>query len=173
MKMGLGALLASALPIHAIASVLEGNSAERSLHLFNTHTNEQLRVCYFKQGGYCRDGLARINHILRDHRTGKVAAIDPHLLDLLHTVKGQVQPTEPFHIISGYRSPQTNAQLRKNGTGVARKSFHTTGEAIDVRLPGYSTKRLRQLCLQMKAGGVGYYPRSDFVHLDIGPVRSW
>jgi uncharacterized protein YcbK (DUF882 family) len=143
------------------------------LSFYNTHTGESIDACYFKQGSYCKEALDRINFILRDHRARKVHPIDVHLLDQLHAIKRKVRVDAPFHVISGYRSPATNGMLRRTTSGVARTSYHTSGRAIDIRLPGYHTKRLRHLCIAMKSGGVGYYPKSDFVHIDTGPVRSW
>lgn len=173
LKLGLGALVGSMLPLEALATTLKGFDARRSLSFYNTHTNEQLEVCYFDQGSYCPDSLAQINHILRDHRTATIKSIDPDLLDLLFALKCRIRPRDPFHVISGYRSPETNERLRHHTSGVAQKSFHTKGKAIDIRLPGYNTSQLRNLCVKMNAGGVGYYSQSDFVHIDIGPVRTW
>jgi uncharacterized protein YcbK (DUF882 family) len=117
--------------------------------------------------------MARINHILRDHRTGETRAMDPALMDLLSCVHRQLNCNAPFHIISGYRSPKTNTELRKRSSGVAKFSYHMLGQAIDIRLPECDTRKLRKVCLKLKKGGVGYYPRSDFVHLDTGTKRSW
>lgn len=172
LKISLATLAAALLPRTALAAI-RANDDRRTLSFYNTHTGEHIKTCYFENGDYCPDGLACINHILRDHRTGTITEIDPQLLDQLYAIKGLVETDQPFSVISGYRSPRTNRQLRQNGGAVARKSFHTMGQAIDVRLPGLSTQRLRRLALDLKAGGVGYYPRSDFVHLDTGPVRSW
>jgi uncharacterized protein YcbK (DUF882 family) len=132
-----------------------------------------MRVTYFSEGAYLPDALMRINYLLRDHRTGDVTAIDPNLLDLLFSVKSNISEPAVFNVISGYRSPETNRKLRAHTSGVAKNSLHTRGRAIDIRLPGFETKRLRNLCVTLKAGGVGYYPRSDFVHVDTGRVRTW
>ncbi len=172
-RMGLGALAGSMLPLKAIAGISTHLDADRTLEFYNTHTQEQLEVCYCTGNAYCPDALAKINHILRDHRCGTVAPIDTHLLDLLYDVRNETETTEPFQIISGYRSRATNEMLRRNTSGVAKTSYHTKGQAIDIRIAGYSTKRLRDLCVKMRSGGVGYYARSNFVHLDIGPVRRW
>jgi uncharacterized protein YcbK (DUF882 family) len=110
---------------------------------------------------------------MRDFRTGEIKPVDPNLLDLLHRIVINVDPHAPISIISGYRSPRTNAALRKITTGVARKSLHMQGRAIDIRIPGYRTSAIRRLAIQLKSGGVGYYPKSDFVHLDTGPVKAW
>ncbi|RJQ78092.1 MAG: DUF882 domain-containing protein [Desulfobacteraceae bacterium] len=173
LKVALGALAATALPLDTMAATLKGFDARRTLSFYNTHTNEQLKVCYFDQGNYNPEGLTQIDHILRDHRTDTIKQIDPELLDLLFAVKCRVRPRSPFHVISGYRSPATNEMLRRHTSGVAKTSFHTRGQAIDIRLPGYNTAGLRNLCVKLRAGGVGYYSQSDFVHLDVGPVRNW
>ena len=172
-KFGLGALAGSMLPLKAIASIVDSLDAPCELAFYNIHTSEQLEVCYRAQGIYQPEALAEINHILRDHRSGEIAPIDIELLDLLYAVKCKIRPSEPFEVISGYRSRATNEMLRRHTSGVAKTSFHTKGQAIDIRLSGYDTKRLRNLCIRMRTGGVGYYPRSNFVHLDIGPVRCW
>jgi len=172
-QMGLGALAGSMLPLEAFASTINALEAPRHLAFYNTHTQEQVKVCYRTRDGYCDEGLDEINHILRDHRSGEITAIDTDLLDMLYAVKCRIRPKTPFVVISGYRSPSTNEMLRRNTGGVAKTSFHTKGQAIDIRLPGYNTRRLRDLCVQMKNGGVGYYASSDFVHLDTGPVRRW
>ena len=143
------------------------------LSFYNTHTAEALHVCYYEQGCYRPGALARIDHILRDHRSDDIIHIDPNLLDLLFAIHNRIGRNEPFHVISGYRSPATNEMLRRISRGVAKRSYHTKGKAIDIRLPGFSTQRLRDVCLSMKAGGVGFYPRSNFVHVDTGQVRTW
>ncbi len=172
LKVSAAALAAGLLPIPALAAI-HPRQASRKLAFYNTHTGETLDVRYFEQGTYRPDQLERIDQILRDHRTSEIHPIDRHLLDLLFVVKSRIRPHTPFHIISGYRSPATNAMLRRKSPGVARSSFHMKGKAIDIRLPGYSSRRLRDLCIDMKAGGVGYYANSNFVHLDTGPVRHW
>ncbi len=148
-------------------------SSRRSLAFFNTHTGEKLVARYFKNGTYCPEAMKRINRILRDHRTGDVEAMDTRLMDLLYRVHQRLGSDAPFHIISGYRSPQTNARLRKQSSGVAKFSYHILGRAIDIRLPGCDTGKLRHACLELRLGGVGYYPRSDFVHVDTGDFRNW
>lgn len=173
LKIALGALAGSALPFNVVSAGLRGGDARRTLSFYNIHTAERLTVCYFKQGAYNPEGLSRINHILRDFRTGTIKPIDTELLDLLFSIKCRIRPRDPFSVISGYRSPATNEMLRRYTTGVAKASFHTRGQAIDIRLPGYGTAALRNLCVKLHAGGVGYYARSDFVHLDVGPVRTW
>ena len=117
--------------------------------------------------------MAEIDKHLRDFRTGDVHRIDARLLDLLSLVHSELETSIPFHVISGYRSPLTNRQLRRAGRHVASNSFHTSGMAIDVRVPGRDPGKLRRIALRQKSGGVGFYPRLGFVHLDVGPVRYW
>jgi uncharacterized protein YcbK (DUF882 family) len=128
---------------------------------------------YFQAGTYQASSLERINHLLRDFRTGDIHAIDPGVLDILFELQTLADRDEPFQVISGYRSPQTNAALRSHSSGVAEHSLHIQGRAIDVRLGGVATRKLQQLAMQMQRGGVGFYAQSDFVHLDNGRVRYW
>lgn len=146
---------------------------ERAVSLHHLHTGESLKQVYWADGEYLDDGLAQINKLLRDHRTGDVHAIDPGLLDALHRLHEQVGGKKAFHIISGYRSPKTNNLLRGNSSGVAKKSLHMQGKAIDVRLPGHDLKHLHKAARTLRAGGVGYYAKSGFIHLDTGRVRYW
>ena len=172
-KISTGFLAAAVLPAPAMALARTAAKPDRRLSFYNTHTRETLEVCYCSHAEYDPDALERINYILRDHRTGDIQPIDTDLLDILFRVSAKVGTQKPFHIISGYRSPATNAMLRRTTSGVAKTSFHTKGRAIDIRLPGYDTRRLRQLCIKLRTGGVGYYAKSNFVHLDTGPIRSW
>lgn len=171
-KIGTGLLSTCLLP-SAGWSALAPNDFYRTISLFNTHTKEELVTCYYKNGAYCPDAMERINHILRDHRTGDIKAIDPRLMDLLNSVNHQLDYNAPFHILSGYRSPKTNDRLRKKKSGVAKSSYHVLGRAIDIRLPGCDTRLLRRACFDLKMGGVGYYPRYGFVHVDTGSFRTW
>ncbi len=163
------AAVASVNPVIALANI----SAERRLAFYNTHTSEKLDVVYFSGGRYLPDALNEMDHLLRDHRTDEVHAMDPGLFDVLYHLASLANPTESFQIISGYRSPTTNAMLRKRNQRVARKSFHMRGQAVDIRLPGVDTKRLRDMAMTLQQGGVGYYRNSDFIHVDTGRVRSW
>jgi uncharacterized protein YcbK (DUF882 family) len=146
---------------------------QRSLSFVHTHTGERLSSVYFQNGEYQAAELSRINQLLRDFRTGDVHPIAPATLDILADLRTLADRDEPYEVICGYRSPQTNAQLRRHSRGVAEHSLHLQGRAIDVRLPGFPTRRLRELALGMGRGGVGFYPQSDFVHLDNGNVRYW
>lgn len=145
----------------------------RRLAFHNLHTEERLETIFWANGRLVPQALAEINHLLRDHRTNDVRAIDPQLLALLHALKHKVGTRQPFQIISGYRSPRTNAALRAHSSGVASRSLHMQGRAVDIALPGCGLERLRQAALSLRGGGVGYYPRPGFIHVDTGPVRHW
>lgn len=166
----IAALACLALPV----TVAARQSAERSLSFHNLHTGEHLKnAVYWAEGRYNPTVLREIEHILRDFRRDEIGSIDTRLLDQLFAVRTAVDSASPFHIISGYRSPETNKMLRQQSSGVAQRSYHTIGQAVDVRLPGCALKSLRQAARNLQEGGVGYYPKSDFVHLDTGPVRYW
>ena len=167
------AALAGTLPRVAFATIHNSPSSERSVSLYETHTGELLETIYWARGRYLPEALTDINHILRDWRNDEIMAIDVGLLDLVHAIAVKLKAQEPFHIISGYRSPQTNAMLLQQGRGVAKNSLHLHGKAIDLRLPGCCLSVLRRVAMDMRGGGVGYYPRPDFVHIDVGRVRYW
>ena len=145
----------------------------RTLSFDNLHTDEKLRVTYWKNGHYVPDALREINYILRDFRTGDVTSMDRDLLNLLVALQRRVGSTRPFEIISGYRSPATNAMLHEQSGGVAKHSMHMEGKATDIRLADRSLKDIRRAAIMLGRGGVGYYPKSDFVHVDTGKVRKW
>ncbi len=145
----------------------------RSVSFLHTHTGEKLAVNYWCDGQFQAQCLQPLNHFLRDFRTGEVATMDAGLLDILHQLQVLADRDSTFEVISAYRSPQTNANLSSNSSGVAKRSLHMEGKAIDVRLTGFSTKKLQQLALSNQHGGVGFYAKSDFVHLDTGRVRAW
>ncbi|NNG05714.1 MAG: DUF882 domain-containing protein [Inquilinus sp.] len=147
--------------------------ATRRLDVHALHTGERLSATYCRNGAYDSGALAEINHVLRDWRSGDVHRIDPGLLDLLATLRGKAGGSAPFELISGYRSPATNAALASNSGGVARRSLHMEGMAADVRLPGVDLATLHREASAMRAGGVGLYTRSNFVHVDTGRVRYW
>ena len=165
------ALLAADSAFAAVAS--SATLASRALSFHHTHTGEKLIAEYFTGGAYVPDALTAINHHLRDFRTGEEHLIDPVLLDLLHRLNVVTQATKPFQVISGFRSSKTNQMLREKSTGVAASSLHMAGKAIDIRLADVPLAALRAAALGLKAGGVGYYPESDFVHVDTGRVRTW
>ena len=145
----------------------------KMIALQNPHTGDRLKLTYFERGLYIEDALQEIDYILRDHHTGDVHPIDPALLDQLYELKLSLDVSRPFNIVSGYRSPETNANLRRHSDGVAKNSLHMQGRAIDIRLDGFDTRRIRDAALAMQRGGVGYYPESNFVHIDTGNIRSW
>lgn len=163
-------VLGSAAVCPAYAAALP-NVRSLSIHALNT--GERLRATFYRSGRYDAVALGEIDHLLRDWRTGDIREIDRNLLDLLCLLHGRVGGSEPFHLISGYRSPATNAALAARSNGVARRSLHLQGMAADIRLPGCSLERLHQAAMEMKAGGVGLYTRSDFIHVDTGRVRYW
>ena len=155
----------------AVASIVP--AADRELSFYNTHTGEKLTAAFWSDGKYLDDGVEEISWLLRDHRTSTTNPIDTGLLDLLYQLQAKIEHQGEFHVISGYRSPATNEILHKSTSGVARRSYHTLGQAVDVRLPDFDTRQLRRAAVALKAGGVGYYPKSDFVHVDTGRVRYW
>ena len=158
-------------PIHA--GIPKPDHTERSLSLYHPNTKETLDIVYWSNGDYILEALTDIDYFMRDHRTDEVKPIDPRLLDLLYAVVGKTKAREPLQIISGYRSPKTNAFLLKRGRRVSKTSYHTQGKAADIWLPGYRLSLLRRVALRIRAGGVGYYPRLMFIHVDVGPARYW
>jgi uncharacterized protein YcbK (DUF882 family) len=164
---------AAAVMLFPMGKVWARSSERRSLSFVHTHTGERLSTVYFEGGQYIPSELKRINWLLRDFRNGDVHPIDPAVLDILADLRTLADRDEPYEVISGYRSPKTNADLHRRSSGVAEHSLHLEGRAIDVRLPGFQTERLHQLALGMQRGGVGFYRDSDFVHVDNGRVRHW
>jgi uncharacterized protein YcbK (DUF882 family) len=166
--------------VAAVGAILPAGAAwasapeRRSLSFVHTHTGERLSTGYFQNGQYIDSELEKINHLLRDFRTGDVHPIAPATLDILADLRTLTEHHDsPYEVISGYRSPKTNAELHSHSNGVAEHSLHMEGRAIDVRLQGFPTDRLHELALGMARGGVGFYPSSDFVHVDNGRVRHW
>ena len=172
LKLG-GAALAAGMAGTAVARVQAPPTVERKLRLYNTHTGEQSNAVYWADGRYQPDGLTEISRLLRDHRSGEVSNINPGLLDLLCVLSARLDTQERFQIISGYRSPASNAVLREQSQGVAKHSLHMDGLAIDLRVPGRNLADVRNAAIALRGGGVGYYPASDFVHVDVGRVRTW
>lgn len=146
---------------------------EKKLHLYNIHTGEFVKTTFKQAGEYDHQGLAELDHLLRDHRSGESTLISRTLLDDIHTLQQMFKPNQAIEIISGYRSPKTNEKLRAMGHNVAKRSLHMQGKAIDIRIPGTSLRQVRKAALALKSGGVGYYPKSGFIHLDVGRVRQW
>ena len=175
LTLGAMAGLAAAMPSPLMAATTRARG-NRELSFVHTHTGETLKTTYCCDGKYVLEELERVNHFLRDFRVNEVKPIDPKLLDLLHDISNEVGTAKPFHVISGYRSPKTNQMLQTRGgahSGVASKSLHMVGKAIDIRMPGTSLSHLRDGAKSLKLGGVGYYPGPNFVHVDTGRVRCW
>jgi uncharacterized protein YcbK (DUF882 family) len=149
-------------------------AAEHSLQLYNTHTNEKIDIVYRRGDQYIQSALAKLDYFLRDHNTNEVRHFDPRLYDILSDLTASVgHPDGEIDIVCGYRTTSTNTALRAHTTGVAKNSLHIQAEAIDLRMPGVNTLRLRKAALALARGGVGYYPHSDFIHVDTGRVRQW
>jgi len=149
-------------------------SGECCLRFYNTHTGEKLKSTFWAEGEFIPDALNDINKVLRDHRSNKIADMDPQLLLLLGQLNDKLDNSKELHIISGYRAPESNAFLRSHGSGgVAKRSLHMDGKAIDIRLPGTDLRNLQKAAMSLKGGGVGYYASSQFVHMDTGRLRYW
>jgi uncharacterized protein YcbK (DUF882 family) len=169
-----GIAVAGAGIIAPVVMARAAQSGERSLSLFNIHTGERLTTPYWVDGVYLKEEQAAISHLLRDHRNGKISPIDYKLFDRLYSLQQQLGRNGEYHVISGYRSPESNAKLQAaSNSGVAKRSLHMEGRAIDIRLPGVDLTQLRQAALSQQTGGVGYYEKSNFVHLDTGRTRFW
>ena len=166
-------LAAPSLSLPALAKTAQPASGERVLRLYNTHTGEKLKSTFWAEGEFIPDAMKDINKVLRDHRNNKIAQMDPELLLLLTQLNDKLDNKRELHIISGYRSPESNAKLRAASGGVARHSLHMDAKAIDIRLPGKDLKMLHKAAMSLKGGGVGYYASSQFVHMDTGRVRYW
>jgi len=182
LRAGSGVLISAATSSFAIPAIAKIASPAvigvketdcRTLAFECLRTGERFKADYWAEGSYVEDVLARINKALRDVRTGEVHMIDPKLLDLVHRLGRDVDARSGFQVISGYRSPATNAMLHKKSSAVATKSLHMKGQAIDLLVPGRPLDRVHQAALNLRVGGVGYYPKSNFVHVDTGRVRQW
>lgn len=149
-------------------------NADHTLNLFNTHTNERIEIVYRHGDDYIPGALAKLDYFLRDHNTNEVRHFDPHVYDILVDLTASVgHPGGEIDIVCGYRTPETNASLRAHTNGVAMHSLHIQAKAIDLRMPGVNTLKLRRAALALARGGVGYYPHSDFIHVDTGRVTQW
>jgi len=169
---GIAALSTTAL-IPGLAFAAKELPGTRSLGFRSLHTGEEVAATYVRNGVLQREALQSLNHVLRDWRTGEVWNMDPKLLDLLYALRQRMDSKAPFELISGYRSPKTNAQLATQSSGVAKRSFHMRGMATDIRLPERDLKGLHKTALDLQAGGVGLYSKSGFIHVDTGRVRRW
>lgn len=168
---GCTALACASIIPSAFASL--NRERERQLAFRHLHTGEHGNIVYWARGRYLAENLQKVDHLLRDHRTGDSTKIDKDLLDLLYRLQISLGEPGEFQIISAYRSPKTNKMLRSNSRGVAKRSLHMLGKAVDIRLPGVKLKKLHNAAIALKSGGVGYYPKSDFIHIDTGRVRYW
>lgn len=165
--------LAVLFTLLTLPSAFGNISDARKLKFYHTHTGDVIEVTYYSNGAYQDKALDRLNGFLSDWRNGHGRAMDPELMDILWEIQQATGNRDTYEVISAYRSPETNAMLRSRSSGVARNSQHLHGKAIDVRLRGVDTRVLRDTALELKRGGVGYYAKSDFVHVDTGRVRSW
>lgn len=147
--------------------------SSRKLSLYNIHSGEAFEDIYWREGQYKKEALQRLAHLLRDRRNDKQHPIDPHLFDVLHRLQSTLGTQNPYHVICGYRSKETNAQLHKKNRGVAKNSLHMQGKAIDLRLESIPLKELSNAARSLKAGGVGYYPKSNFIHMDVRPKPAF
>jgi uncharacterized protein YcbK (DUF882 family) len=168
-----GSMLAANIPSIATAVASSRSFYHKSIALQHPQTGEHLNITYFEQGRYHKDALLEIDYLLRDYHSDDIHPIDKALVDQLHDLKEQLGIRQPIQVVSGYRSPNTNAQLRHHSHRVAKHSLHMEGRAIDIRIDGVPTAVLKKAAVAMQRGGVGYYPRADFLHLDTGEVRLW
>ncbi len=170
---GSGLFGASAQAHNDIIGDILASPEPKWLALHNVHTAEKLEAVYWENGAYVPDALEALNKVLRDYRTGEERVMDPRLFDLLGAIHRKTPTRQAFQVISGYRSPATNALLAERSGEVAKKSLHMDGKAIDIYLDDVPLDRLRAAALSIGQGGVGYYPETRFVHVDVGPVRRW
>ena len=170
---GMLALGSAVLHRPAFAAVNSLLIPERSLNVYNVHTEESLNTVYWRDGKYIESSLADIDYLFRDHYTDDTIPIDPDLLDLLHALTRKLRIDEPIHVVSGYRTRGTNAFLRRCYRNVARNSLHISGMAADIYLPGCRLSTLHKTAVHLRGGGVGYYPKDHFIHVDVGRIRYW
>jgi uncharacterized protein YcbK (DUF882 family) len=169
-----GLTMVTAAPAFASAPALLTSEGDfRRLNIVNARTGEWLNTIYWVEGDYIPDALRAVDHIMRDWREDLVHEISPRIIDILSATHRLLDCAEPFHVLSGYRSPKTNALLRRQSRGVALNSYHIKGMATDIQLKSRSVEQVSRAGLSLRAGGVGKYRRSDFVHLDSGPIRDW
>jgi uncharacterized protein YcbK (DUF882 family) len=174
LKSGLTLSAAALLSVSLVSPAKAYNSGMSYRVAFrNQHTGETYSGVYRVGNKYLPEAFQRINYVLRDFRQNEIFPIDPRVIDIVSTVHRATGSYEPYELLSGYRSPKTNAMLRGNSRGVARHSYHMSGQAVDVRLNNVNSQHVRKMAISLHAGGVGYYPRSDFVHMDSGNFRTW
>ncbi|MDE9444888.1 YcbK family protein [Xenorhabdus bovienii] len=168
---GAAALGLSLLPQHALAALT--TPRPRILRFDNLHTGETLKAEFFDGRRYNKSELARLNYLFRDYRQNKIKSIDPKLFDQIYLLQMMIGISKPVQLVSGYRSLTTNNMLRQASGGVAKRSYHTRGQAMDFHIDSVQLANIRKAALKMRAGGVGFYPKSNFIHIDTGPVRTW
>ncbi len=174
LKLGAAGVIGSLVPFVSTRNAFAANQGGTWKVLFhNSHTGESFSGVYRVGDKYLPEAFERINYVMRDFRTKEVFPMDPHVIDILCIMQQKIDPYQSYELLSAYRSPKTNAMLGSNTRGVASNSFHMYGQATDIRIPGYSPKKIRNVARSLRAGGVGYYPRSGFVHVDTGKVRTW
>ena len=171
--LAMGSAVSSAVAGGFSQDDVDSGPADRSLRLFNAHTSEKLDLVYFSRGAYIDESVMKINHLMRDHRVDEEISMDLALIDQLAEIQKRVPDFEYLQVLSGYRTPATNAALRKRSSNVAKYSLHMEGRAADINVPGLKTRKLQSIAKDLKAGGVGYYGRSGFVHIDTGKIRHW
>lgn len=171
--LGLSASVTTVLLPHPIFAKPLPIEPAKELSLFNIHTREHQHGSFWQNGHYIENTLQTFNHLLRDHRQNQAIDMDKDLYQLLHALKESLNTDNEYHVISGYRSPVTNSMLAKQSNGVAKKSYHMRGMAIDIAIRDVKLKHLREAAIELKLGGVGYYPKSGFIHVDTGPIRTW
>ena len=175
MAIGVGALVTAAAGMTSRSAFAQSAiiTPERTLSFYNLHTGENLKTAYWVEGEYIPESLSDINHLLRDFRNNEIKPIHLGLLNLLHTITQRLGTSKPIQLVSGYRSPSTNAMLHNRSSGVAKHSLHMDAMAADIRIPGHDLRELHKVAVAIRGGGVGYYPKSDFVHVDVGRIRYW
>lgn len=172
-KLGLAAAVSAIISGRTVNAAASRLSNKRSLAIYNVNTKEYFNYPFWINGKYDHRALQTIDYLFRDGHNEAVKPIDTRLIELLYAIQKKLRNREPFYLVSGYRSPPTNAWLRKHNIPAAKRSYHMYGMAADVHIPGQSLEKLRRVAYQLKAGGVGYYPNSKYIHLDVGRVRFW
>ena len=169
-----GAVVAGATPVFGKApAILKGKGVYRSLRIFNAKTGDKLSTAYWVEGKYIHEALEAFSYIMRDWRANEAIGIDPRVIDIMSATQQLLETSEPIEIVSGYRSPETNARLRRRRRGVARNSYHTRGMAADITMKTRTPRQIAYAAMALKAGGVGKYTRAKFTHVDCGPLRDW
>lgn len=173
LRLGLLGVMAAAVPVISMKKAHAAGLKDWRINVVHAHTNEKFSGVYRVGDKYLPDAFRRLNYVMRDFRTGEMFPMDPHVIDIVSIIQSKMRSGKPLNVLSGYRSPKTNSMLRHETRGVAKNSFHMYGQAMDIRDEDYSSSRIRKIACSLKAGGVGFYPRSDFVHVDTGKVRTW